>query len=206
MKLTGGRSSDSAHLTGPPTYGWYHSARGRSIPWPESAGQQFERLVNVMRTLRSPAGLPWDREQTLLVAAAVCARGNLRAARHAGSPRSAGPARGAWGLPVRGRVSRADCRGGRPLLHRRRDSVDRRQTRAAPPARVHARRPPARRSRTIADRRGGRREMGGPEGQGTPAQATRPRKPRSAASRARCLPCCARTSSAHAPRQSASTG
>jgi nucleoside triphosphate diphosphatase len=29
------------------------------------AGAQFERLVEVMRTLRSPEGCPWDREQTL---------------------------------------------------------------------------------------------------------------------------------------------
>ncbi len=29
------------------------------------AGAQFERLVGVMRTLRSPEGCPWDREQTL---------------------------------------------------------------------------------------------------------------------------------------------
>ena len=28
-------------------------------------GTAFERLVNVMRTLRSPEGCPWDREQTL---------------------------------------------------------------------------------------------------------------------------------------------
>ena len=31
----------------------------------ESAGQRFDRLVQVMRTLRSPEGCPWDREQTL---------------------------------------------------------------------------------------------------------------------------------------------
>jgi MazG family protein len=29
------------------------------------AGEQFDRLVNVMRTLRAPEGCPWDREQTL---------------------------------------------------------------------------------------------------------------------------------------------
>ena len=29
------------------------------------AGAQFQRLVEVMRTLRSPHGCPWDREQTL---------------------------------------------------------------------------------------------------------------------------------------------
>ena len=29
------------------------------------AGVTFERLVEVMRTLRSPHGCPWDREQTL---------------------------------------------------------------------------------------------------------------------------------------------
>ena len=28
-------------------------------------GEQFEKLVGVMRTLRSPDGCPWDREQTL---------------------------------------------------------------------------------------------------------------------------------------------
>src|SRR5437879_12785903 len=29
------------------------------------AGDEFERLVGIMRTLRSPEGCPWDREQTL---------------------------------------------------------------------------------------------------------------------------------------------
>jgi ATP diphosphatase len=29
------------------------------------AGEQFEKLVAVMRTLRSPEGCPWDRDQTL---------------------------------------------------------------------------------------------------------------------------------------------
>src|SRR5450759_4924162 len=29
------------------------------------AGRAFEELVAVMRTLRSPEGCPWDREQTL---------------------------------------------------------------------------------------------------------------------------------------------
>ena len=29
------------------------------------AGAQFDKLVSVMRTLRSPEGCPWDREQTL---------------------------------------------------------------------------------------------------------------------------------------------
>src|SRR5262245_47193520 len=28
-------------------------------------GNQFNKLVSVMRTLRSPEGCPWDREQTL---------------------------------------------------------------------------------------------------------------------------------------------
>jgi tetrapyrrole methylase family protein / MazG family protein len=31
---------------------------------PESPGPLFERLVNVMATLRAPGGCPWDREQT----------------------------------------------------------------------------------------------------------------------------------------------
>lgn len=30
-----------------------------------AAGEAFEKLVEVMRTLRSPGGCPWDREQTL---------------------------------------------------------------------------------------------------------------------------------------------
>ncbi len=29
------------------------------------AGQEFSKLVGIMRTLRSPGGCPWDREQTL---------------------------------------------------------------------------------------------------------------------------------------------
>src|SRR4051794_27008249 len=31
----------------------------------EPVGQKFERLVEIMRTLRAPGGCPWDREQTL---------------------------------------------------------------------------------------------------------------------------------------------
>jgi uncharacterized protein YabN with tetrapyrrole methylase and pyrophosphatase domain len=31
----------------------------------DSAGTRFDRLVEVMRILRSPQGCPWDREQTL---------------------------------------------------------------------------------------------------------------------------------------------
>ena len=31
----------------------------------ESAGTRFDRLVEIMRTLRAPGGCPWDREQTL---------------------------------------------------------------------------------------------------------------------------------------------
>jgi ATP diphosphatase len=32
---------------------------------PDSAGQKLERLLEIMRTLRSPEGCPWDREQTI---------------------------------------------------------------------------------------------------------------------------------------------
>ena len=31
----------------------------------ETAGARFDRLVEIMRTLRAPEGCPWDREQTL---------------------------------------------------------------------------------------------------------------------------------------------
>src|SRR5580765_897758 len=30
-----------------------------------NAGEEFDKLVDVMRALRSPEGCPWDREQTL---------------------------------------------------------------------------------------------------------------------------------------------
>src|SRR5262245_31164408 len=30
----------------------------------DSIGARFERLVEIMRTLRAPGGCPWDREQT----------------------------------------------------------------------------------------------------------------------------------------------
>ena len=33
--------------------------------WHEHQAKQFEKLVAVMRTLRSPEGCPWDRDQTL---------------------------------------------------------------------------------------------------------------------------------------------
>ena len=32
---------------------------------PETAGDRFVRLVEIMRTLRAPGGCPWDQEQTL---------------------------------------------------------------------------------------------------------------------------------------------
>lgn len=31
---------------------------------PESAGQKFQRLIDIMAKLRAPGGCPWDREQT----------------------------------------------------------------------------------------------------------------------------------------------
>src|SRR5512134_3775766 len=31
----------------------------------DTAGARFDRLVDIMRTLRAPDGCPWDREQTL---------------------------------------------------------------------------------------------------------------------------------------------
>jgi uncharacterized protein YabN with tetrapyrrole methylase and pyrophosphatase domain len=31
----------------------------------DSAGRAFQKLVNVMQTLRGPGGCPWDREQSL---------------------------------------------------------------------------------------------------------------------------------------------
>jgi nucleoside triphosphate diphosphatase len=34
-------------------------------PGPSEAGHEFTRLVEIMRLLRSPAGCPWDRAQTL---------------------------------------------------------------------------------------------------------------------------------------------
>jgi nucleoside triphosphate diphosphatase len=37
----------------------------RTLAQLTDAGEQFQRLVTVMRTLRSPEGCPWDREQTL---------------------------------------------------------------------------------------------------------------------------------------------
>ena len=30
----------------------------------DTAGSRFERLLDIMRTLREPGGCPWDREQT----------------------------------------------------------------------------------------------------------------------------------------------
>ena len=37
----------------------------REPTWKSSVGNKFERLAIIMRTLRSPTGCPWDREQTL---------------------------------------------------------------------------------------------------------------------------------------------
>lgn len=38
--------------------------RGASLPQ-SSAGEEFQRLVDIMARLRGPGGCPWDREQTL---------------------------------------------------------------------------------------------------------------------------------------------
>src|SRR5213596_2975868 len=35
------------------------------MPTMPSAALEFDKLVEIMRTLRSPEGCPWDREQTL---------------------------------------------------------------------------------------------------------------------------------------------
>ena len=40
------------------------SAAERQLPQ-SSAGEEFQRLVNIMARLRGPAGCPWDREQSL---------------------------------------------------------------------------------------------------------------------------------------------
>ena len=37
---------------------------GASLPQ-SSAGEEFQKLVDIMRRLRAPGGCPWDREQTL---------------------------------------------------------------------------------------------------------------------------------------------
>src|SRR3954463_10376840 len=64
MKVTapccssGPRSCVSSSLMPPPKLEWYH---GRM---PQDAGAKFERLIQIMRTLRAPGGCPWDREQT----------------------------------------------------------------------------------------------------------------------------------------------
>ncbi len=43
----------------------HHSGSKKSPDSTDSAGALFERLAGIMRTLRSPEGCPWDREQTL---------------------------------------------------------------------------------------------------------------------------------------------
>src|SRR5215203_7467747 len=37
---------------------------GRSLPQ-SSAGEEFQKLVDIMMRLRAPGGCPWDREQTI---------------------------------------------------------------------------------------------------------------------------------------------
>src|SRR5690242_3456146 len=37
---------------------------GSMTPMAVTAGAQFDRLLDIMRTLRAPGGCPWDREQT----------------------------------------------------------------------------------------------------------------------------------------------
>ena len=68
-------STSSEGLAGMPRPGRYVATPGdrtlayATMPLPDDgltlAGQQFQRLVEIMRTLRSPEGCRWDREQTL---------------------------------------------------------------------------------------------------------------------------------------------
>ena len=46
-----------------------------------NAAAEFARLVEIMATLRSPEGCPWDREQTLQSLSQLRARGGLRGGR-----------------------------------------------------------------------------------------------------------------------------
>jgi len=38
---------------------------GSMTPMTDTAGAKFNKLLEIMRTLRAPGGCPWDREQTL---------------------------------------------------------------------------------------------------------------------------------------------
>ena len=172
-----------------------------------NAGAEFTRLVEIMATLRSPEGCPWDREQTLQslsqyvleeayeVVDAI-ERGRSRgAARRGRRPHLRGR------LPVAGRLGmRARSPSPTPCRRSRTSWCGATRTSSATtaacttPSRRSARRRPPRRSRGGTRRRPRKR----------PPRA-RPR-PRSAACREACPPCTAPTRSAAAPPPSASTG
>ena len=104
----------------------------------ETAGHQFDRLVEIMRALRAPGGCPWDREQTLASLRPFVLEETYEVLEAIESGVAGGAARRAGRLPLRSGVPGADQRGGRRLLHRRRDRRHLRQARPPPSARVRA--------------------------------------------------------------------
>ena len=170
-------------------------------------GERFEKLVAVMRTLRSPEGCPWDREQTLEslthfvleeaheVVDAI-ERGDMDALReeigdHIFEGVFLAQVAAESGLFTDGRLA----------AHGRREAA------AAPSARLPGGRPRARRriqgARAVG--RGGARSVELAEGAGARRhRASRTR--RSAACRRACRRCCAPTRSASASPPSDSTG
>ena len=141
----------------------------------DTAGRRFDRLVDIMRTLRGPDGCPWDREQTLRSLRPFVLeetyelldaldRGDLDALREELGDFLFEAVFLAQIAEEDGHFSIGDAIDG----HRR-------QAHSSSPARLHADgRPLADGARHLV--RGGHREVGGPEGQGArtpPARARR---------------------------------
>jgi MazG family protein len=59
------RRSTGARKRPTPTASRTTQRTTKARPRSDDAGKEFQRLVDVMRTLRSPQGCPWDREQTI---------------------------------------------------------------------------------------------------------------------------------------------
>ena len=172
-----------------------------------NAGAEFTRLVEIMATLRSPEGCPWDREQTLQSLSQYVLEEAYEVVDAIERGDLAALARGGRRPHLRGRLPLADCLGPEGI-HRRRRPADRLgQARAAPPARLPRRRPRARR-RVEGTRAVGRRRalaLGRAEGAGAGRDRARP--PATLGGLPRSLPALlAPTRSAAAPPPSASTG
>ena len=179
-----------------------HLAKITKCPTLSRAAAEFTASSRSWPRCAGPTAVPWDREQTIDSLKPFVLEETYEVLEAIDAPRSRGAVRGARRLRVRGGVSRAARGRGRAT------SRSPTRSRASPTSWCGATRTSSR--ATTANRRStppARCGRAGRRSRRRSAAAQRDGRRRcSAASRRRCRRCSARTTSAPAPRRSASTG